>query len=187
MRLARDKVTVDDVRPADLSVPRKIRTSDLPYQTPKSMTDELGAWNNGAGIPLETWAECEGNYKLAVGYAALLWPRFEAVGKYILVEGASKENIEGFENQPGSTPKGVEWTLNHWHLADLHVHDDDNLSADKLLFVGNIVKEMWEAKLRNQFPDRPCAVEFYVPEDPEELWEYQISFWQTAWDPEEEE
>ena len=159
----------------------------MPHQIPKSMTDELRAWNNGAGIPLETWAECEGNYKLAVGYAALLWPRFEAVGKYILFEGVSKENIEGFENQEGSTPKGVEWVLNHWHLADLHNHDDDNLSADKLLFVGNIVKEMWEAKLRTQFPDRPCTVEFYVPEDPEELWEYQVSFWQTAWDAEEEE
>ncbi|PJE26456.1 hypothetical protein SAMN06297129_3804 [Pseudooceanicola antarcticus] len=150
------------------------------------MSDELGAWNNGDGIPLETWTAWEGNYKLAIGYAALLWPRFEAVGKYILVEGAGKENIEGFENQVGSTAKGIETVLNHWHLTDLHHHDDDNLSADKLLFLGNIVKEMWEAKLRSQFPDRPCTVEFFIPDDPENLCEYQISFWQTAWDADEE-
>ena len=154
----------------------------MAHQTPESMTDELGAWDNGAGIPVEAWAEFYGNYKLAVGYAALFWPNFEAVGKYILVEGSSKETIEGFENQPNSTPKGVEWVLNHWHLADMHIADEDHLSADKLLFIGSIVREMWEAKLRLQFPDRPCKVEFYVPDDPEELWEYQISFWQTAWD-----
>ncbi len=150
------------------------------------MADELGAWNDSTGVPLETWAECEGNYKLAVGYAALLWPNFEAVGQYILVEGTAKESIKGFENQPNSTPKSVERVLNHWHLADLHNHDEDYPSADKLLFLGKIIKEMWEAKLRLQFPDRPCTVEFYVPNDPDALWDYQVSFWQTAWDDEEE-
>ncbi|MEM6383810.1 MAG: hypothetical protein AAF739_14150 [Pseudomonadota bacterium] len=146
------------------------------------MAAELGAWNNGAGVSLEVWAECVGNYKLAVGYAAVLWPEFEAVGRYIVHEGTTKENIEGFESQPGSTPKGVEWVLNHRHLADIHIHDDDNVSADKLLFLGNIVKEMWAAKLQFQFPDRPCKVEFFVPEDPEELVDYQLSFWQSDWD-----
>lgn len=146
------------------------------------MIDELRTWNSDAGIPLESWVEYEGNYKLAVGYAALMWPKFKAVGKYILVEGVSQENIERFESQAGSTPKGIEWVLNHRHLADLHPHDHEDLSADKLLFIGSIIKEMWEAKLLTQFPDRPCTVELFVPDDPEELSEYQISFWQTTWD-----
>ena len=154
----------------------------MPHQTPESMADELGAWNNGDGIPLETWVECEGNYKLLVGYAALLWPKFEAIGKYIFVEGQDRDNIATFENQKNSTPKGVEWVLNHIHLAGLHNHDEDNISADKLKFLGKLMKEMWEAKLAVQFPDRPCTVEFYIPDDPEELWEYQVSFWQAAWE-----
>ncbi|MEM1345917.1 MAG: hypothetical protein AAGI34_15235 [Pseudomonadota bacterium] len=158
----------------------------MPHQTPLSMLDELGAWNNGSGIDLDTWTECEGSYKLAVGYAALLWPKFEAIDKYILVEGSTREVIEGFEKQPNSTPKSVEWVLNHMHLADLHVHDEENLSIDKIIFLGNIVKEMWDAKLRLQFPDRPCTVEFYVPDEPEELWGYQVSFWQTIWDAKDE-
>ena len=108
------------------------------------------------------------------------------MGKYILVEGVSEESIGWFENQPGSTPKSVELILNHLHLADLHYHDDDNLSADKMLFIGGIMEEMWSAKLRDDFPDQPCTVEFYVPDDPEELQDYQISFWQTAWDKEQE-
>lgn len=147
-----------------------------------SMTDELGVWNNGAGIPLETWTEYEGNFKLAVGYAAVFWPKFEAVGKYILIEGRSKKEIEEFEIQLNSSPQLVERVLNHLHLADLHNHDEDYLTADKLLFLGKIMREMWDAKLRLEFPDRPCTVELYVPDDPDELLEYQISFWQTNWD-----
>lgn len=158
----------------------------LPHKIPSSMENELGAWNNGSGIPLEAWVECEGNYKVAVGYAAMFWPKFEAVDKYILVEGRKKEHILGFENQKNSTPKGVEWVLNHFHLADLHNHDQDNLSSDKLLLLGNIIREMWEAKLKWQFPERPCTVEFCVPKDPDDLLEYQISFWQSIWDLKEE-
>ncbi len=92
----------------------------------------------------------------------------------------------GLENQENSTPKGVEWVLNHLHLVDLHNHDDDNISADKLIFIGTIMKEMWEAKLRVQFPSRPCTVEFYIPDDPDDFWEYQVSFWQTIWDKEQQ-
>jgi hypothetical protein len=146
------------------------------------MAEELGAWDAGAGIPLETWIECEGNYKLAIGYAAMFWPKFEAVDKYILVEGCSKESIASFENRENSSPKLVEWILNHFHLADLHNQDSYDVSADKLIFLGNVIKEMWEAKLQWQFPDRPCTVEFYVPDDPEDIGEYQVAFWQTAWD-----
>ena len=75
------------------------RTSGLPYKIPDSMVEELGEWSGGAEIPLETWVGNEGNFKLAIGYVATFWPKFVAVGKYILVEGRSAENILSFENQ----------------------------------------------------------------------------------------
>jgi hypothetical protein len=31
-----------------------------------------------------------------------------------------------------------------------------------------------------EFPERPCIVEFHVPEDPEKLTEYPLSFWQKC-------
>ena len=58
----------------------------MPHPIPPSMRKDLDTWNDGAGVGLETWVEFEGNYKLAVGYAALLWPRIKAVGKYIVFE-----------------------------------------------------------------------------------------------------
>ena len=68
--------------------------------------------------------------------------------------------------------------MNHLHLADIHLNDRANLSEDKILLLGNTLKEIYEIKLRSQFPDRPCVVEFFEPEDRTKLIEFQLSFWQ---------
>ena len=54
-------------------------------QIPESMKEELQAWNNGAGIDLEAWISCMGNYNLAVGYASLFCPEFVEFENYIFV------------------------------------------------------------------------------------------------------
>ncbi|MEO0467641.1 MAG: hypothetical protein AAF216_13955 [Pseudomonadota bacterium] len=149
---------------------------------PESMAAELGAWNNGRGVDLESWVGCEGNFRLAVGYASLFWPKFEAVGKYILMKGATAEKIRGFEAQAGSTPQSVEAVINHLHIEDIQHLGCEDISADKLILLGNMLKEIYEAKLFWQFPDRPCTVEFYIPEDAEDLTDYQITFWQKAFE-----
>ena len=68
--------------------------------------------------------------------------------------------------------------MNHLHLADIQAAETGDISSDKLLAIGNTLKEILEAKLQWQFPERPCVVEFYVPEDEEDYLEDQISFWQ---------
>ena len=153
----------------------------MPHPIPISLAQNLAARNNDRGISLETWIEGEGRFDLALGYAALFWPKFALVGKYLLQEGCSPQAIAGFENQPNATPKGVESVLNHIHLADIHSHDQANLSADKLLFLGRILQQIWQAKLAQEFPERPCTVEFHIPDDPDQLGDYRITFWQTAW------
>ena len=54
------------------------------------------------------------------------------------------------------------------------------MTRDKVALLGAVLKEIYEAKLQRVFPDRPCVVEFYVPEDKDDLMQYQISFWQKA-------
>ena len=49
-----------------------------------------------------------------------------------------------------------------------------------MLVLGTALKEIYEAKLKWQFPDRPCTVRLYAPEDATALDEYEITFWQTA-------
>jgi hypothetical protein len=46
------------------------------------------------------------------------------------------------------------------------------------MFLGKVLKEIWETKLHWQFPDRPCEFEFYEPEDRTNLVEFQLTFWQ---------
>lgn len=141
--------------------------------TPESMKAELAAWNNGAGINLENWIGCEGNFSLAVGYASVFWPAFTLFEGYILVDGFSGDSLRGFE-QSGRSRKSVEWVMNHLHIADIQHRGCADISKDKLLVLGRILKEIYEAKLLWQFPDRPCTVELFIPDDLNDLREYQL-------------
>jgi len=145
---------------------------------PDSMAGELAAWNNGKGISLEDWVGCEGNFRLAVGYISLFWPQFVTFEDYLLVKGFTVENLRGFESQKGATAKSVEWVLNHVHLGSIQHLECPDISSDKLVLLGNTLKEIYQAKLNWQFPERPCIVEFYQPEDPDDFVGYQLSFWQ---------
>lgn len=147
------------------------------------MKEELGAWNNGKGIELESWVGCSGSFSLAVGYATIFCPKFVEFEDYIFQSSEPvceefEKNIKGFESQEDSTPLSVEWVINHLHIADLQYRSCEDISTDKLIFLGNVLKEVYEARLAYLFPDKPCVVKFYIPEAPEDYDEYQLSFWQ---------
>lgn len=142
------------------------------------MKPELAAWNNGLGIDLESWVACEGRFALAVGYASIFWPEFVEFEGYVLRKGFSEPALRGFEAQERSNRRGVEWVMNHIHLDGIQHFGCKDISKDKLLLLGNVLKEIYEAKLRWQFPERQVVVEFHVPEDDEKLAKYQIAFWQ---------
>jgi hypothetical protein len=148
--------------------------------TPESMKAELAAWNNGAGIDLESWIGCEGRFSLAVGYASIFWPAFTLIEGYILPQGVSEDSLRSWE-QNGRSRQSIECVMNHVHIADIHYGCGD-ISIDKLLVIGNVLKEIYEAKLNWQFPDRPCSVELLIPDDPDDLTGYQLSFWQKCHD-----
>jgi hypothetical protein len=147
------------------------------------MKEELGRWNNGAGIDLESWASCTGNFALAVGYLTVFWPEFIEHEGYILRNGFSEQSLRGFETQPGATRKSVEWVMNHLHIADIHRGDGDQLSEDKVVILGRALKEIYQAKLAQQFPHSACVVELYEPEADGEMLDYQLSFWQARHEP----
>jgi hypothetical protein len=148
--------------------------------TPESMVAELGAWNNGKGIDLEGWIACEGRFALAVGYATVFWPDFAERDGYIVGAECPIETIRGFEDGGKASRQSVEATVNHLHLADIQYRGCPDCTPDKLLALGRVLKEIYEAKLRWQFPDKPCVVDLYVPDDRNDLDAYQITFWQKA-------
>ncbi len=155
---------------------------------PESMKAELGACNNGKGIDLESWVGCEGNFRLAVGYTTLFNPSFVEFEDYILRGDKVDDNLishvrnceHSGEQRP--TPKGIEQVINRLYIADTHHYGCEDISIDKILVLGNTLKELYEAKLKYQFPNKPCIVEFYIPKDKNQLDDYQISFWQKKYD-----
>ncbi len=149
-------------------------------EIPLSMQTELGEWNGGKGIDLESWVGCEGRFSLAVGYTTVFWPDLEEIEGYVLRKGVPIDIIRGFESREGSSRRSVETTLNHIHLVDLQYRGCPDASPDKLVALGQVLKEIYEAKLKWQFPHRPCTVSLYVPDNPNALDGYELSFWQTA-------
>ncbi|MGJ8641713.1 MAG: hypothetical protein ACSHYA_20150 [Opitutaceae bacterium] len=147
-------------------------------EPPADMKAELSKWNNGDGIDLENWVSCEGNFSLAVGYAEIFWPEFVLYKDYILRKGFSVDSLEGFEKQCGENRHAIESVMNHLHIADIQHFGCKDASKEKIKRLGNILKEIYEAKLQYEFPEHPCEVSFHQPEDEGELIEYEISFWQ---------
>ncbi len=145
---------------------------------PESMRAELAEWNSGRGIDLETWVGCTGNFALAVGYAAVFWPKLVEYEGYVLHQGFSLESLRSFEERGGSDRCGIEAVMNHRHIRDLQYVGCPDTSLDKLELLGETMKEIYEAKLKVQFPDRKFSVAFFRPENPEDLSSYEVSFWQ---------
>lgn len=152
-------------------------------ELPESIKRELAPWNNGTGIALESWIGCEGRFALAIGYSSVFWPEFVEFDGYVLRKGFSESSLRGFEKQDGSTRKDVELHMNHLHIADIQHVGCADISEDKLVYLGRVLREIYEVKLKCQFPDRPCTVDFHKPSKGDDLFEYQITFWQNANDP----
>ena len=72
--------------------------------------------------------------------------------------------------------------MNHLHIADIQYVGCEDISEDKLIYLGQVLRNIYEVKLKSQLPERPCIVEFYTPPKADELSEYQITFWQKAHD-----
>jgi hypothetical protein len=145
---------------------------------PIDMLPELAEWNNGGGIDLAQWIACSGNFRLAVGYSTIFWPRFELFQDYILREGFSAESVRSWEEHCNGDKRAVEAVHNHLHIADVQYHGCEDITDERVVWLGRILREIYAAKLAWQFPNRPCEVSFFEPEDRSDLVAFQITFWQ---------
>lgn len=149
-------------------------------ETPESVKAELAAWNNGQGIDLESWIGCVGNFNLAVGYLSTFCPEFVEFEGYILRNGSFEDSLRGFEESCAGNRKAIEAVMNHLHIADIQHYGCEDITKDKVVLLGNKLKEIYESRLQWQFPNKPCMVSFYEPDDDNDLTAYQITFWQKA-------
>jgi hypothetical protein len=136
---------------------------------------ELAAWNNGKGVDPEGWLSGMGNFQLACAYTTIFWPRFVEHDGMVLREGFSHESLAGFLKNCAGDKTEVERVMNHIHLVDLHYVGCPDASRERIVFLGHVLRELYECKLALQFPNENIVVEFDASHS-EDLFDYQLSF-----------
>jgi hypothetical protein len=136
---------------------------------PPSMREELTSFS--PPVDLAGWTQASGTFALAVGYMQVFWRDFVLVDDLIVPAGTTRDEIA---LALGETPGDVELMLNHVHLAHLQWVGAPDISEDKLVFLGERLRDMWLAKLAWLFPDRPCLVEFIQPDVETDWLGYQV-------------
>jgi hypothetical protein len=140
---------------------------------------ELKEWNSGKGIDIRDWIGCEGDHKHLVGYARILWPDFaEHDGCVFLAESFDKGVYKDWLAQTKGDKKRVEAVMNHQHIADLFSPSHrERPTREVIVYIGRLMKDILQTKLRHDFPNRKIAVSF-DEDGVEDLIDYQITFFQ---------
>jgi len=146
-----------------------------------SLIPELQGWETHNNRPFTPgdWIGCIGNFEHAIGYLWLFWPTFVLHDDMLLGEGFSRDVLKGFLAQENGNKSAVEAVMNHIHLSPLFVNSENPPTAAQIQWLGERLQQMWLSKLTLEFPGLHIKVEFYAPEDPEDLEQYQVTAFQV--------
>ena len=125
-----------------------------------SLVPVTKTWQNGEPVGLEWWIYAIGSFEHLIAYGELLWPDFVEHDGCILRRNFTEESYRGFLEQTGGNKQAVEAVVNHVHVVDLIHGPEGDPSDEQLVYVGRLLREMWEAKLAREFPDRKFVVHF---------------------------
>jgi hypothetical protein len=144
---------------------------------------ELKDWNNGKGIDPEAWIGCQGSFQLAIGYSLIFWPKFIEHKDLVLRTSDTlfQYNLEKVDQYILNRGKnGCEALYNHLHIAHIQSGGCPDTSTERIIYLGNILKEIYTTKLKQQFSERDFKIKFYEPEDKQPS-EYQLIFYQSKY------
>lgn len=145
---------------------------------PQELVPSIKDWPTWEDMTPADWAGAEGTYEHAIGYSFYFWPEFIAVGDYVLrADPYEPENLRSWEKATDNNRQAIEAVLNHVHICDLHSEGEP--SETQVRYLGRTLKEMLEAKLARDFPDRSFEVDFN-DEPGLDLIDYQVTFWQSG-------
>jgi hypothetical protein len=150
------------------------RLSNVPLS---QLVPETQDWNNGRGIDLLSWIGCVGSFEQAIAYGELFWPDFVEFENCVFFAGFSEESYQGFVAQANGDRQAVEAVMNHRHLIDFFSGMEREPSEHQLVYLGRLLREIWETKLHRDFPARQFVVSF-PEENIEYLQDYEITFYQ---------
>ena len=143
---------------------------------------DLDDWesHNGFEIGPDGWLAGMGSFNLAVAFTSRFWPEFVVHDDCVFIapfRDLQVKNYNSFQNTTDGDKTRTEVTMNHQHLLDFFPNEEGKPTREQVLYLGRILKDMWQLKLNRDFPDRVMEVSF--PEDySEDLMDYEITFWQ---------
>lgn len=142
-----------------------------------SLIPDLKEWNNGNGVDPASWVGCEGNFRLAAAYTLIFWPTFVEIDGMVFRGSMDRFSLDSWLTGCDDDKSCVEATANHLHIRDIHYRGCPDLSIERVVYLGNVLKQIYTAKLAAEFPGRSFVVEFYEPPD-QDIDEYQLTFYQ---------
>jgi hypothetical protein len=131
-----------------------------------ALIPELQTWNDGSGISPEDWLSGVARSDEAVAYTALFWPELVIHKDYVLRHDFSLKNLDTNE-AAGSTRQQIEAMLNYTSLEHFFRGDGEveAVADERARYVGTIMVDMLDAKLRRDMPDRQFRIELIDDDD----------------------
>lgn len=119
------------------------------------LVPELGEWNSGAGITLDQWFDHIARSDHALAYLTFFWPSFVLIDEGIFRIGTTPLDVKHWKDSLGDDVAAIERVLNHVHLDDIfNDESNDDHVVHRKSILGQALREIYETKLRQDFPDR---------------------------------
>jgi len=125
----------------------------------QEMIPELLTFLDGKPASPELWLDNIGRYDHAIAYGLLFWPDFIEHEGCVFIGNSVPKSYPEWKAKFGDDRRAIEGMLNHQHIHDLFpVSPEPN--GPLVAHLGQLPKEMRDAKLKRDFPDRKFTVFF---------------------------
>jgi hypothetical protein len=110
-------------------------------------------------------------------YRKLFWPEFVQHDDCVFLA-FDETPYRQWIHQTGGDKRKVEATMNHRHIVGLLLASVESPTRELIVEFGQLLREVWETKLRHDFPTRRFCVSFST-ERCAALSDYEITFYQA--------
>ena len=139
--------------------------------------------DNNHHFNVEDWIAIKGNIKLAIGYSSIFWPDFVEYEDCVFLKSHfSLENYNEWKKVDYVKHfSQIEYVINHIHILDLFLSEKhSDIKKEQVVYLGNILREMYDSKLKTQFKHRKFVVTFNDQDETSDLIDYEMSFHQES-------
>lgn len=149
------------------------------------LVPDLKDWKkaNGEMFDLQDWIACEGNIRLAIGYSVIFWPEFIEYNNCVFIKSHFSQGnyTEWTKSDSIENYMQIEEIINHIHILDLFAFEkQEEINYDQVIYLGNILRNIYDLKLKADFPHRQLSVDFNDSLETDDLIDFQLTFYQIA-------